>query len=199
MPYEYEEKLTLKRSDDFDEARLAPQWQWNYQPRKDFFSLSERLGWLRLKAYRPLEANNLMKAGNTLTQRTFRKETNEVIIRLDISEMVDGQKNGLCHFSSEHSAIGIVKEKGVCYLEYRKNGKITKGNPMHSRYVWFSSQWGLDGKSRYYYSVDGDNFIPFGEDYQLVWGNYRGDRIGIYCFNDESDGGAVDVDYFHYR
>ena len=199
MPYEYEEKLTLKRSDDFDEARLAPQWQWNYQPRKDFFSLSERLGWLRLKAYRPLEANNLMKAGNTLTQRTFRKETNEVIIRLDISEMVDGQKNGLCHFSSEHSAIGIVKEKGVCYLEYRKNGKITKGNPIHSRYVWFSSQWGLDGKSRYYYSVDGDNFIPFGEDYQLVWGNYRGDRIGIYCFNDESDGGAVDVDYFHYR
>lgn len=199
MPYEYEEKLTLKRSEDFDEARLAPQWQWNYQPRKDFFSLSERPGWLRLKAYRPLEANNLMKAGNTLTQRTFRKETNEVTIKMDISAMVDGQKNGLCHFSSEHSAIGIVKEKGVCYLEYRKNGKITKGNPIHSRYVWFSSQWGLDGKSRYYYSVDGDNFIPFGEDYQLVWGNYRGDRIGIYCFNDESDGGAVDVDYFHYR
>lgn len=199
MPYEYEEKLTLKRSEDFDEARLAPQWQWNYQPRKDFFSLSERPGWLRLKAYRPLEANNLMKAGNTLTQRTFRKETDEVTIRLDISEMVDGQKNGLCHFSSEHSAIGIVKEKGVCYLEYRKNGKITKGNPIHSRYVWFSSQWGLDGKSRYYYSVDGDNFIPFGEDYQLVWGNYRGDRIGIYCFNDESDSGFVDVDYFHYR
>ena len=53
MPYEYEEKLTLKRSEDFDEARLAPQWQWNYQPRKDFFSLSERPGWLRLKAYRP--------------------------------------------------------------------------------------------------------------------------------------------------
>ena len=109
-----------------------------------------------------------MKAGNTLTQRTFRKETNEVIIRLDISAMVDGQKNGLCHFSSEHSAIGIVKEKGVCYLEYRKNGKITRGNPVHSRYVWLGSQWGLDGKSRYYYSVNGDNFIPFGEDYQLV-------------------------------
>lgn len=59
--------------------------------------------------------------------------------------------------------------------------------------------WDEDGKSRYYYSVDGDNFIPFGEDYQLVWGNYRGDRIGIYCFNDESDSGFVDVDYFHYR
>ena len=84
-------------------------------------------------------------------------------------------------------------------MECRKNGKITKGNPMHSRYVGFSSQWGLDGKSRYYYSVDGDNFITFGEDYHLVWGNYRGDRIGIYCLNDESDSGFVDVDYFHYR
>ena len=103
-------KLSIKRSDDFDEDCLAPQWQWNYQPRKDYFSLTERPGWLRLKAYRPLETNNLLKAGNTLTQRTFRKQNNDVTIKMDISNMQDGQKNGLCHFSSQHSAIGVVKE-----------------------------------------------------------------------------------------
>ena len=74
-----------------------------------------------------------------------------------------------------------------------------KGEPVRSRYVWFSSQWGLDGMSRYAYSVDGDNFLPFGDSYQLVWGNYRGDRIGIYCFNDRGEKGFVDVDYFHYN
>jgi beta-xylosidase len=154
---------------------------------------------LRLKAYRPLEADKLLKAGNTLTQRTFRKQDNEVVIKMDISNMKDGQKNGLCHFSSQHSAIGIVKEEGTCYLEYRKNDNITRGIPIRSQYVWLRTQWGLDGKSYYYYSLDGDNFLPFGEPYQLVWGNYRGDRVGIYCFNDKGEDGFVDVDYFHYR
>ena len=67
MPFKYTEKLSIKRSDDFDDERLAPQWQWNYQPRKEYFSLTERPGWLRLKAYRPLETDKLLKAGNILT------------------------------------------------------------------------------------------------------------------------------------
>lgn len=199
MPYNSSEKLTIGRSDDFDTEVLAPQWQWNYQPRKAFFSLQERPGWMRLKAYRPLQPNQLMKAGNTLTQRTFRKADNEVTIKMDISRMEDGQKSGLCHFSSQHSALGIVKENGICYLEYRKNGNIVRGPEAASSFVWLHSVWGLDGLSRYAYSWDGDNFVDFGEPYQMVWGNYRGDRIGIYCFNDVAEKGWVDVDYLHYR
>ena len=199
MPFQADEKLSIQRSDDFDESRLPPQWQWNHQPRKGFFSLTERPGWLRLKAFRPLEPNQLLKAGNTLTQRTFRKQDNVVVVKMDISGMENGQKAGLCHFSSPHSAIGVTKEGGICYLEFRENGKITKGMQVPSKHIWFSSQWGLDGKSRYAYSLDGDNFLPFGTPYQMAWGNYKGDRIGMYCFNDNSESGFVDVDYFHYR
>lgn len=199
MPFCSEEKLRISRSDDFDDTKLALQWQWNYQPRNGFFSLTERKGWLRLKAFRPLEPDNLMKAGNTLTQRTFRTKNNEVVIKMDLSNMENGQKSGLCHFSAQHSAIGVVKDNGTCYLEYRKNGSILRGKSVAAKYIWFKSQWGLDGKSYYYYSVDGDNFLPFGEPYQLAWGNYRGDRIGIYCFNDKDEKGFVDIDYFHYR
>ena len=198
MPFKSVEKLSIQRSDDFDAVQLAPQWQWNYQPRKEYFSLSERPGWLRLKAYRPLEADSLMKAGNTLTQRTFREPENEVVIKLDVSHMEDGQKSGLCHFSSQHSAIGVVKEGGKWYLEYRKNNKVTRHQQISSSYVWLKTCWGLEGKSHYYYSLDGDVFQPLGEPYQMVWGNYRGDRIGIYCFNNKEDKGFVDVDYVHY-
>lgn len=56
-----------------------------------------------------------------------------------------------------------------------------------------------DGMATYYYSLDGEHFISFGEPYQMMWGYYRGDRIGIYSFNDEADLGWVDVDYLHYR
>lgn len=117
MPAFSSPKLTLSRSDDFDSKILGPQWQWNYQPRKEFFSLTERPGWMRLKAFRPIESNQLLKAGNTLTQRTFRKQDNEVIVKMDISQMANGQRNGICHFSSHHSALGIVKEGTQYFIE----------------------------------------------------------------------------------
>jgi len=196
---EEKERKTIGRSDDFDNGILSPQWQWNYQPRTEKFSLSERSGWLRLKAFRPLKTDELLYAGNTLTQRSFRKEENDVVVKMDIENMADGQKNGLCHFSSQHAAIGVIKEGETYYLEYRKNNKITKGIAFSSKHIWLKSKWGLDGLTQFYYSFDGDNFLQFGDTYQLVWGNYRGDRLGIYCFNDNVDKGFVDVDYFHYQ
>lgn len=198
IPVEDSLKLSIQRSDDFDNDKLRPQWQWNYQPRKEMFSLSERPGWLRLKAYRPLRTNKLMYAGNTITQRCFRKQDNNVVIKVDISNMVDGQKSGLCHFSGPHAAIGIVKDGNTCYLEYRKNDTIVRGTELRTKYIWLKSQWELDGNSQFYYSLDGDNYLSFGEPYPLAWANYRGDRIGIYCFNDASESGFVDIDYFHY-
>ena len=42
--------------------------------------------------------------------------------------------------------------------------------------------------------LDGEDFIEFGQ-YQLSWGYYSGDRIGIYCYNDLSENGFIDVDY----
>ena len=69
IPIKSRNKFSIQTSDDFKGKDLAPQWQWNYQPRKSMFSTTEMKGWLRLKAFMPLEENNLMKAGNTLTQR----------------------------------------------------------------------------------------------------------------------------------
>ena len=58
---------------------------------------------------------------------------------------------------------------------------------------------GLGGRSQYSYSLDGSVFTSIGDPYQLTWGNYRGDRIGIYNFNNQSDTGHLDVDWFHYE
>lgn len=189
----------LQRSDDFDNCHLDFQWQWNYQPRVEMFSLIERPGWLRLKAFHPLQSDRLMYAGNTLTQRCFRKSNNEVVIKMDVTAMTDGQKSGLCHFSAQHAALGIVKDKGTCYLEYRKNDTIVRGPALLTSFIWLKSRWGLNGSSQFYFSTDGDNFTSFGGSYQLTWGYYRGDRLGIYCFNEQQETGFVDIDYFHYR
>ena len=195
----------LSRGDDFDSSLLGPQWQWNYQPREEMFSLTERPGWLRLKAFRPLENDRLLKAGNTLTQRSFRSKANEVTIRMDISQMTDGQHAGLCHFAAHSGCLGVVRENGQLFLELRHDDKsqVVQLPPQLGRvgerlYLWLRSSWGLDGQSHFSYSLDGDTFTPFGE-YRLSWGYYRGDRIGIYNYNNVSESGIIDVDYLHYR
>jgi hypothetical protein len=106
-------------SDAFDSATLAPQWERNYQPRADKWSLTERPGWpsgvipptfccvtvpatppgwLRLHAFKPIRIGDFFKAGNTLTQRVMGYEGGEVILKLDASKMADGQTAGLCVF-----------------------------------------------------------------------------------------------------
>ena len=64
-------------------------------------------------------------------------------------------------------------------------------------YIWIKSSWGLDGRSRFEYSLDGDYYIRM-QTYQLSWGFYRGDRIGVYSYNNIKEEGFVDVDYFNY-
>ena len=190
--------LVLQRSDDFEVPTLGTQWQWNYQPQTAMYSLTERPGWLRLKAFRPLVPNQLLKAGNTLTQRSFRANGNEVTIRLDISHMAHGQHAGLCHFAEHSGCLDVVCENGLLYLELRHDDQSQRIATLHSQYLWLRSTWGLDGQSEFSYSLDGHHFSPAGS-YSLSWGYYRGDRIGIYSYNNLSDSGYVDVDYLHYQ
>lgn len=192
-------KVTPQTSDDFSAGSLGVQWEWNYQPRPDKWSLAERPGFLRLRAFRPLRPDDLMSAGNTLTQRAFRSKENQVTVCLDLSGVADGQKAGLCHFAKSHSAIGIVRDGDTLRIEARANGALTRGPEIKASRLWLRSCWGLDGRSRYAYSTDGTAFVDFGPEYKLSWGHYRGDRIGIHCFNTKQDDGFVDVDFLNYE
>ena len=50
----------------------------------------------------------------------------------------------------------------------------------------------------YYYSYNGTTFTQFGGTFALKWGGYRGDYIGIYNYNNTSESGYIDVNWFHY-
>lgn len=191
--------VTPQTDDDFNAPKLGVQWEWNYQPRADKWSLTERPGFLRLHAFKPLERDNLKKAGNTLTQRVFRTSTNIVTLALDLSGMADGQVAGLCHYSKDYSTIGVRRQNGIITLETARNQTITSGPVLAVHNLWLRSTWGLDGKSNYSYSTNGTAFTPLGETYQLDWGDYRGDRIGIFAYNNSTDAGHVDCDSFTYH
>ena len=185
-------------SDDFNGPKLGLQWSWNYQPRMEKWSLTERPGYLRLHAFKPLRTDTLKKAGNTLTQRSMRTPENVATLALDISGVADGQVAGLCHYSGPNSTIGVRREGDLINLEFSRDGKFTPGPRIASKRLWLRSTWGLDGLSRYAYSTDGKTFTDFGEPYQLAWGDYRGDRLGIFTYNNKGEAGYVDCDSFTY-
>jgi beta-xylosidase len=185
--------------DEFDRPTLAPEWEWNHEPRADKWSLTERPGFLRLHAFRPLRPGDLLTAGNTLSQRSYRTAANEVTVKLDVSGMADGQSAGLCHFSRAYATIGVTQARGARTLAVTAVGRVTRGQPLTGPDLWLRSAWNLDGDGTFAYSTDGTRFTPLGPPFRLTWGYYRGDRAGVFCYNNERDAGHVDVDWFHYR
>ena len=123
----------------------------------------------------------------------------EVVVKMDLRGMADGQKAGLSHFGfPDYSAIGITCRNKIHSIELNVKGKFTMGATVQESVIWLKSIWGTDGISQYSYSLDGKKFVLFGPPYQMKWGSYRGDRIGIYCYNNLSDSGYVDVDFLNY-
>jgi beta-xylosidase len=184
--------------DDFDGPALRPEWQWNYQPRASMWSLTERPGYLRLHAFAPLKPNDLKMVADVLTQRAFRSKQNEVTVKLDVSGMVDGQEAGLSHFAKTFASLSIVQQGDARTLSSNNNGARVAGPAIKQSTIWLRSTWGFDGMSQFAYSLDGKIFSPIGEPYQLTWGSYRGDRIGLFTVNAKT-GGWADFDSVKYK
>lgn len=200
-PIASKKKLFIQTGDEFNAGKLNVQWEWNYQPRFGKWSLTERKDFLRLYAFTLLHSNKqiILRAGNTLTQRSMRTPANTAILKIDISGMADGQFAGLTHFSTtSNSLFGIRQENGIRSLVYSGNGKDTIIVTVTGATIWLRSTWDAGGISRYAFSTDGKAYQTLENTFQLTWGSYRGDRIGIFNFNNIEDKGYVDVDWFRY-
>jgi beta-xylosidase len=185
-------------SDDFSAPALRPEWQWNYQPRAGMWSLAERRGYLRLHAFAPLKPNDLRWVGDVLTQRAFRSKRNEVTVKLDVSGMVDGQEAGLSHFARTFASLGVMQTGNVRTISVNTNGTRATGPALQQTAICLRSTWGFDGVSQFAYSLDGKTFVPIGASYQLTWGSYRGDRVGLFTVNAKTAGWA-DFDSVRYE
>lgn len=192
-------RIDYAHVDDFDTGHLDPRWQWNHQPRADRWSLTERPGWLRLRAWPPLRPGDVMSAGNTLSQPSFRTPANQVTARLDLSGMADGQCAGLLHFSNAYASLGVTQIDGVRRLNYRAGDGSLTGPEIVSERLWLRSQWGLDGLASLAYSLDGAAYQTLGPSYAMRFGYYRGDRVGLFTFNDRADEGYLDIDSVRYE
>ncbi len=198
-------------SDDFSSATLGPQWEWNYQPRADMWSLTERPGSLRLRAFKPLHRplspdpgakpvppGVLLNAGNTLTQRLMTPAGGTATARLDLTNLADGQTAGFGLFSKEYGVLGVHQTQGVRRLVYLTNDTAQQGPVLTQNSIWLRAIIDDKATSTFAYSLDGEHFTPFGEPYALKWAWYRGIRLALFSYNETAEAGFVDIDSFEY-
>lgn len=198
-------------SDDFSSPNLGQQWEWNYQPRMDKWSLTQRPGYLRLHAYKPMQraerldpratafpSGVLLNVGNILTQRLMTPAGGIATAKLDLSGLQDGQTAGLSLFSKDYGALAVHQEKGRRRIEYLTNELTRAGPEIEGDVLWLRGMIDDNGLATFGLSSDGRQFSSFGETYKLKWSWYRGVRFALFTYHETAEAGWVDIDSFDY-
>lgn len=217
-PVQGEKPLANVHSDDFS-GSLDPYWQWNHNPRLQLVSLTDRNGWLRLHTGEV--AKSIFHAHNTLSQRMEGPKCSGEI-KMDVSNMTDGDVAGLSAFNGHTGQIGVEQEGDDRYLVYRhiivdfSDGKVISGTEdneiariplakgQDEVLLRINADFNLGSDlATFAYSVDGgNNWLEFEEPMQMRF-DYRklfmGTRFAIYNYCSKQPGGFVDIDYFHYN
>jgi beta-xylosidase len=191
----YSQPAKLQDSDAFDSPRLGLQWSWNHNPDDSKWSLTERPGWLRLKA---LPAEHLVTARNILTQ-ILQGPGSTIEARIDLSHMGEGQRAGLALFGVRPSWIGAVRENGATHVTLSNAGDETMGPALTGDMIELRAIVTPDQKVGYAWRGDpqgewqamGDA-IPLA---QFSW--WKGSRPALFTYTSGTPGGFIDVDWVH--
>jgi len=193
---------------DYNGSNLDLVWQWNHNPDNRYWTLTERKGWLRLKA--GLLAHNIRDARNTLTQRTFGPTCSAETV-LDASGMKDGDCAGLVAFQNRYGYVGVEQEAGKRYIVMRRamykgdaEGKAIEKVELKGKKVFFRIDFDFTDrrdKALFYYSLNGKQWKQIGDELSMYfdWPDFCGQRMGVFYFPTKETGGKADFDYFHVR
>ncbi|REL38365.1 glycoside hydrolase [Rhodohalobacter sp. SW132] len=177
-------------------------WQWNHNPVEEYWSLTDRPGYLRL-------TNGAVDSGfldtkNTLTQRTFGPECTGTV-RIDISNMKNGDYAGLGALQENYGFIGIAMDDDQKYLvmakgdsdSYDEKERILIDEDHVYLKISFNFKDRID-EAFFFYSLDGDIWNPAGELLNMAYTlpHFMGYRFALFSYATENTGGYVDFDYF---
>lgn len=188
----------LQDSDGFDTGTLGLQWAWNHNPDDSRWSLSERPGFLRL---RPSVSEHLVGVRNILTQMLIGPHS-RITTRLEVGQMIDGQRAGLVLFGVRPLWIGVRREDGQMRVVFASAGQETPGPVLTGTHIELRAEVTEDQVARLSYRVDDGAFVPLGTPETLSpfsW--WKGSRPGLFNWvrgrhGAQTEGGAVDADWF---
>ena len=199
----------LPTNDNFRTYPLGMQWEWNHNPDNGSWSLFERPGWLRLRT--STTETRLTQARNMLTQRIFAFEKSASVgtVRLDVSNLQEGDYAGICIFQDPYAMLAVTVRDGQKQLVWRQDTLRVHENftPSEKReavditdviYLRATVNYS-NSKTQFYYSLDNVSYTAIGGETTLGFSLtvFVGARFGIFCYaTDEESAGFADFDWF---
>lgn len=179
-------KTGLLQTDDDFEGSLGLQWQWNHNPVDTHWTLTERKGWLTLKA---LPADSLKLARNMLTQKVigYQSESTTLVTASGSSYA------GLFCSGKQFRGIGLCKE-GV-FIEAHGQRQIVRQGKFAKLWLRITNDC-IENHHQFYYSTDGEHYEPAGEAFPMRAGYWKGIRVGLFCYGPS---GKAAFDFFEQR
>jgi len=201
--------LVPQTSDEFDSRRLGLQWQWEGNYHKEWTSLTERPGWLRLFAIAiPDKGTNLWSAPNLFLQKLPAPEFT-VTTKLEFGKLAVGEKAGLIVMGASYAYLAVERTSSgarvveVTCRDAAKGGKEIgeSGADCASDSLLLRVKVNPGAICQFSYGGDGKGFTPVGESFQATAGRWMGAKVGLFSF--AKDGaeqrGYADFDWFRFE
>ena len=198
----------LEASDEFSNEKLGLQWQWLGNAKRDFSSLTERPGRLRLFALNPSGAAQpiLWNNANVLTQKLvcpcFRAET-----KIELGGLKENGQAGLVMMGGHYAYLAARIVSGKKKLIYAQSYDGEKGMEEETRELglkedvtelWLRESLTEDSFTMEY-SVDGENYVKADTSFFPTDHTWVGAKIGLFAgtVSGAEPCGYADFDYIH--
>jgi beta-xylosidase len=195
-------------SDEFNGSTIGLQWQWEANPRQEWYSLTQRKGWLRLRAQH-VAGSSLWSAPALLLQK-FPAPDFTATAKLDCAALKNGERGGVMIFGRDYATLSVRKSDRSCAILFGECSGADKGNEervsaidslttgvLYLR-VTVKEEEGQKALCAFSYSTDGNTFVRAGSIFPAREGVWVGAKLGLFCQSDSisDDRGYVDCDWF---
>ena len=199
--------MTPAESDEFDSDSLGLQWQWQANPQLTWYALIRQTGFLRLFAINsPEQQINLADTPNVLLQK-FPAPDFTATTKIKLTANWDGKQAGLVIMGSDYASVYITKKnqrgyvaQAVCVNALQKGKEqVIEEQLLQTDAVFLQVLVSSpDGRCRFSYSVDGNRFVPIGNEFKAKPGRWIGAKVGLFVVSqmDAETGGYADFDWF---
>jgi beta-xylosidase len=203
--------ISQQASDEFDNPQLSLQWRWQANYRDEWFSLMENRGYLRLKSLAVSDVN-LWNVSQVLTQK-FPAEEFEVVAKVHLNNLRDGDITGLAATGSDYAALQITQTGGKrvgAYVVCEEANKTARSYALtelelDSDTVFLKMNVAKGPVCEFSFSTTGEDYTVMGSGFEAKELRWVGASIGLYCFSDSSlvartaannKRGFVEIDWF---
>lgn len=196
-------------SDEFDAPALARQWQWQANPRADWFSLTAQPGALRLACVAVPNTASHWLTPQLLLQK-FPAPAFTATTTLRFAPGRDGDTAGLMVFGYDYAWLGLARRDGRIQLVLRTCHAAQKGGQEHELDALDAPEGDVQlrvtvaagARCTFAFSRDGKTFTPIGAEFQATSSHWVGAKVGVFAAaapGGAASDGHADFDWFRMK